>query len=159
MNQFLFFCFSLFASLAFGQQDDIEKVVNSTLEIISVDKGTEPNWEEFKDLFAEGATVVLRYRPQGAEEQKLLTWSVDDFIQRVGPSYAKNGFLEEALKTKVDEFNGVATVFQSYRAHYNDTDVYGVNTYQLVELNGDWKIISMTWAEETEESPLPKNLK
>ncbi|CAN0113192.1 unnamed protein product, partial [Chrysoparadoxa australica] len=76
---------------------DIKKVVDQTLEFISMEPNSQPDWNEFRAYFTEDATVVLRLpHPKIEDSVKVLTWSLEDFIEKAGPNYDSSNFKEVA---------------------------------------------------------------
>lgn len=152
-----------FLPLLFHAQVDeleIKKVVNNTLTFISMEPGSNPNWNEFKDYFTAGATVVLRLpHPKIPDSVRILTWSIDEFIEKAGPNYESSNFKEVATGHEISVFNGIATVFQGYKATFDGEQVYGVNSYQLVQDGKHWKIICMTWSEGESKADIPESLR
>jgi hypothetical protein len=150
-------CFSL--GLMAQNKEEIDKVINATLEFISMEKGSNPDWNEFKKHFTPEATFVIPLPPKEGAQKRIISWTVDDFIEKAGPNYAKNGFKEIATGSIVNEFNGVATAFQGYIAYFEGKEVRGINTYQLIHDGISWKICCLTWAEESNDKLVPKKLR
>ncbi len=136
----------------------VEETVNKMLEIISVEVGEEPNWTEYRNLFLPTAQKILLNPKAKNPANRVRSFSVEEFIRYIGPLYGRDGFNEKVLGVTIDEFNGVANVFQSYHAKNlkGTYDKKGINSYQLVWINNRWWIASTTWATETEESKIPE---
>ncbi len=134
-----------------------EGITELFLELISGPIGEERDWDQFRTLFAPGATFYST-RPDAPEGKQVRAFSVEEFIERIGPSYASSGFLETALGTRVHEFNGMANVFQSFQAK-NLTGTYdekGINAYQLTFLNDRWYILSLNFVNAQKGQEIPK---
>ncbi|MGW9686309.1 hypothetical protein [Flagellimonas sp. 2504JD1-5] len=136
----------------------VEETVNKMLEIISVDIGEEPDWKEYRNLFLPTAQKIMRSPKAKNPANKVRSFTIEEFIRYVGPLYARDGFDEKVLGLSINEFNGVANAFQSYHSKNlkGTYDKKGINSYQLVWVNGRWWIASTTWATETEESKIPE---
>ena len=78
----------------------------------------------------------------------------------LGPTYQKNGFLEEQLEVRVDEYNGIAQVFQVYHCKTLNGayEAKGVNSYQLVYGQNRWWIASLMWASDENGVEVPEKL-
>ena len=83
--------------------------------------------------------------------------NIEEFVRYAGPSYPKDGFEEIVIGVEVNEFNGVAVVFQSFHCKTPDGsyEARGVNTYQLVFINNRWWIASTLYTNESEDVKLP----
>lgn len=133
----------------------IEGITNKMIELISGDIGEERNWDEYRNLFLPTAQKMSLQRR--GDKSRVSAMNLEEFVRNVGPSYAKNGFEEYAIGLTVNEFNGIATVFQSYYCK-NLTGTYekrGINSYQLVYLEDRWWIANTLFTAETEGAPIP----
>ncbi|GAA4271370.1 hypothetical protein GCM10022258_06630 [Aquimarina gracilis] len=135
----------------------IEGVTNKMIELISGDIGEERNWEEYRNLFLPTAQKMsLSVNKKGEERVRVM--NLEEFIRNVGPLYKRDGFEEYAIGLRVDEFNGIASAFQSYYCK-NLKGTYekkGINSYQLVYSKNRWWIASTLFTAETEDNPLPE---
>ena len=86
--------------------------------------------------------------------------NIEEFVRYAGPGYSKEGFEEYVIGLDVKEFNGIASVFQSYYCRTLDGtyEARGVNSYQLVYLNNRWWIASTMFVNETDDTRLPAEL-
>ena len=145
----------------FGQIDttalkSIEGITNKMIELISGDIGEERNWNEYRNLFTPRAQKMsLRKLKDGSS--KMTVMNIEEFVRNVGPYYSRDGFEEYAIGLTINEFNGIAIVFQSFYCK-NLTGTYekrGINTYQLVYMDDRWWIASTLYTNETDDSPIP----
>lgn len=110
-------------------------------------------------LFTPTARFVS-VNPKAPEGRQVRSTNVEQFIRGIGPLYARDGFEEYALGTEVNEFNGIASVFQAFYCK-NLIGTYenrGVNSYQLVFADDRWWITYCSFSNETEDSKLPAEL-
>ena len=152
----------LVSTVAVGQ-DNTEAVktvagtVNKMLDIISGDIDEPRDWDAYRNLFAPNAQKLI-YKPNAKNSSnKVRAMNIEEFVRYVGPQYKKNGFLEIEIGLTINEYNGVANVFQSYTAK-NLTGTYqmrGINSYQLVYFDDRWWIVSTTWTNENAENIIP----
>jgi len=133
-----------------------EGITDLFLSLISGEIDEPRDWVLFKSLFVPEARFHFT-RPEAPKGKQMGAMTVDEFIERVGPSYARDGFLEISLGTRVQEFNGLANVFQSFHAKNlkGSYDKKGVNSYQLVYLNDRWYITSLSFVNDTKENQIP----
>ena len=97
---------------------------------------------------------VLDHRPEAPEPFETVT--LEEFIEMMNDPYYERGFHEEELHKVVNEFNGIANVFQTY--YGRDSEGYedkGINSYHLVFFNDRWWIASLIWVGESEDVKLP----
>ena len=162
MNKFtVLILFLASQSHLFGQFDttavkSIEGITDKMIELISMDIDEERNWDEYRNLFLPTAQKMsIRTNRDG--KQRMNVMNIEEFIRNVGPLYPRDGFEEYAIGLTVNEFNGIAVVFQSFYCK-NLKGTYekrGINSYQLVYLNDRWWIASTLYTNESDEIPLP----
>ena len=159
----------LFLSLAFtsiGQIDTMalktpEGICAKMLEFISFEKDEIKNWDEYRNLFLPGCLKTAIYPAPGKSlSRQARHMNIEEFVRYAGPGYSKTGFEEYVIGVDVKEFNGIASVFQSFycRSLDDSYEARGVNAYQLVYLNDRWWIISSMFINETDETKLPNDL-
>ena len=159
----LFFVIGLHANLD-AQIDNtslttIEGITNKMLALISGEIGEERNWDEFRNLFLPTAQLTALSETKSGKT-RVSTMNIEEFVRNIGPVYARDGFEEYALGLTVNEFNGIANVFQPYYCK-NLIGTYekrGVNTYQLVYTDDRWWIASALFVDEFAETKLPDTL-
>lgn len=158
----LIFSASLMHSIS-GQEPDklaeathsVDAIVTTTLEIVSGEKGAERDWDLFRQLFLpEGRLAVLTHASE--TEKKVTVYTVEDFIKNTSSFYENNNFLEEEITKRVDEYNGIATVFQSFYLKTDQAEGQGINTYQLTYLDGRWWIYSLLWTNDWNGVDVPE---
>ena len=134
----------------------VKGITDKMIELISGEIGEERNWEEYRNLFLPTAQKIsLRQTKDG--ESKIRVMNLEEFVRNVGPLYGRDGFEEYAIGLTVNEFNGIANVFQSYYSK-NLLGTYekrGINSYQLVYMKDRWWIANTLFTGETDDSPIP----
>ena len=133
----------------------IDGTINETLKIVSGERGENRNWEAFRYLFTPNAQLtVLNHGKDNKNTHK--TYSLEEFV-RVGMQFYENdGFIEYELTKTVDEYNGIAQVFQSYYAKELDYEERGINSYQLIYDGKRWWITSLLWTSDRNGVKLPE---
>ena len=120
----------------------IDGIINELLEEISIEKG------EKMDTPAAQFTV--------ADSIKAESVSLDDFLTLLKDPYYEEGYLEKEIHKVVDEYNGIAQVFQTFYGKDSEgVDDKGVNSYQLTYYKGRWWIVSLLWTMESKGKPIP----
>ena len=163
MKKLLTFSFLLLAIHSFGQNKTpvedptktIHGIVNEGLKIITGDSTKVRDWEAFRDLFTADATfTVLSHDTTGVAKHR--TFSLEAFVRIGRRGYERYGFIETEVKKTVEEYNGIAQVFQSYFAKSRDHEEHGINSYQLVNDGTRWWITSIVWTDNTNGVELPE---
>ncbi len=135
----------------------IEGITNMMLELISGERGAARDWTTFKNLFLPSAQLMAtNITREGNYEVSAM--SIDEFVTNIGPVYARDGFEEYSIGLTVNEFNGIANVFQSFYCK-NLVGTYekrGINSYQLVYKDNRWWVANLLFTNETAQSPLPE---
>lgn len=151
-------CFPLFLSAQIDTVavKSIEGITSKMIELISGGIDEPRNWEAYRNLFLPTAIKVSINR-NAPHHRQVNARNIEEFIRNVGPYYKKSGFEEIKIGLTINEFNGIANVFQSFYCE-NLIGTYerrGVNSYQLVYADNRWWIISTVFANETADSKIP----
>ena len=134
----------------------IDGIVKEVLKLVSGKKGTTRNWEALRNLFLSTATFTV-LNNNDSIPIPVETISLDDFINLLHDEYYEQGYFEYEISKTIDEYNGIANVFQSfYGKDSENTEERGINSYQLVYFNKRWWIANMLWTIETKGAKIPK---
>lgn len=145
-----------FAQLNKSAHSSPEGITAKMLELISVPQGQNPNWDEYRMLFIPNAQKIY-VNPNAQEGRQVRSSSLEEFIRNTGPLYGRDGFEEMVIGHSINEYNGIAQVFQSFYCK-NLIGTYekrGINAYQLVYADNRWWITSVTFTNETDDRPIP----
>lgn len=137
---------------------EIDKVVNKLYANITFKPKQSPTLSKLKDIFY-GKGLFIN---NSADDP--MTFTLQEFTDKIR-GQVKSGkvkaFREEELSSKVELFGKVAHCFSTYESGYilAGRDDYvtkrGINSIQLIKVNGKWLIVSVTWNEENEELKIP----
>lgn len=135
----------------------MDAIVASLYDVISGPAGPR-NWDRFRSLFAPGARLIATgVRPTGEVVSRVMT--PDDYAQRNGPFFEKNGFFERELSRRTDKFGNIAHLFSTYESKHAKEDAKpfarGINSIQLQHDGKRWWIMTVFWQGEDEKNPLP----
>jgi hypothetical protein len=116
------------------------------------------DWDRFRSLFAPGARLIANgVRPTGEVVSRVMT--VDDYAERNGPFFEKNGFFEREISRRIEKFGNIAHVFSTYDSRHAKDDAKpfarGINSIQLMNDGKRWWIVTVFWQGEDEKNPLP----
>jgi hypothetical protein len=135
--------------------NSIDRIVNEVLNIISGEQGKKRDWEQFRNLFLPTAQfAVLYHKDDGTKLINTLT--LEEFVRMAGQAYQNDGFLEYEISKQVDEYNGIAQVFQSYYAKELGIEEKGINSFQLVHDGKRWWIFNILWTNDRNGVKVPE---
>jgi len=132
----------------------IDRAIHAVYEVISGPAGQKRDFDKMRSLFAPGATMKA-IGPKG-----LRGGSVEDYIARNKDVLEKEGFNERELGRRVEIWGGLATAWSAYDGRTANGSFHerGINSFQLVKIDGKWLVASILWQEETPDNPLPAQL-
>lgn len=136
----------------------MDSTIAALYDVISGPAGKR-NWDRFRSLFAPGARLIANGpRPTGEIVSRVMT--VEDYAQRNGPFFEKNGFFEQEATRHTDAFANIAQVFSSYESRHAKDDAKpfqrGINSIQLMNDGKRWWVVTIFWQGEDEKNPLPE---
>ena len=133
----------------------IDGIVKEVLRLVSGEKGKTRNWEALRNLFLATATFTVLNNSDSIQ-QPVETASLDEFIKLMHDEYYEQGYLEYELGKNVDEYNGIANVFQSfYGKDSENKEERGINSYQLVYFKKRWWVANLLWTGDTNGVKIP----
>lgn len=133
---------------------EIDRVISAVYDVISGPPGQKRDFERMRSLFAPGATLKAT-GPKG-----LRGGSLEDYISRNKDVLERDGFTERELGRRVEIWGGLATGWSAYDGRTANGSFHerGINSFQLVKIDGKWLVASILWQEETPQNPLPAQL-
>ena len=132
----------------------IDQAIHAVYDVISGPPGQKRDFDKMRTLFAPNATLKA-IGPKG-----LHGGSVEDYISRNAAILEKEGFTERELGRRVEVWGGLATAWSAYDGRTANGSFHerGINSFQLVNIDGKWLVASILWQEETKEWPLPRDM-
>lgn len=123
----------LCSSFYFGQQTQNQEVEKPIRTLFQAMKNADP--ELLKSVFAENAIFQTI-----TKEGTVKTDSVQDFITSIS-KVSKNDLDERITIEGIHTDGNLASVFTPYQFYYKGKFLHcGANSFQLVKLDGEWKI-------------------
>lgn len=133
----------------------IDKAVRNAYAAISFEEGNVPDYDAIAALFTANATMYnFRYDSLAAFD---ITVFVESY-KRAIEGGSITSFQEVELGGKTEYFGNVAHRISAYASYFNGSDQIGergVNSFQLLKINGEWIINSVTWDIEKDGQPIP----
>ena len=103
---------------------------------------------KFTILYHQSDSIPLKYESLSADQ-------FFEYMQEAKDYYEK-GFTQYETGKVVNEYNGIANVFQSFYAMDSDgQEVKGMTSYQLVYFDDRWWISDVLWTTNTNGIPIP----
>jgi hypothetical protein len=132
----------------------IDAAIRGVYQVISGPPGRKRDFDRMRSLFAPGATMKA-IGPKG-----LHGGSVEDYIARDKDILERDGFTERELGRRLEVWGGLATAWSSYDGRTANGSFHerGINSFELVRIDGKWLIASILWQEETPDNPMPRDL-
>lgn len=139
----------------------LDGIMQAVYESISGPAGAPRDWDRFRTLFAPGARLIpTSTAPDGTTG--LQVWTPEDFIEQAGPGLVREGFFETEIGRSVERFGPVVHLMSAYdsrrRAEDPEPFMRGVNSFQLLDDGSRWWVVTIFWANETPERPVPDAL-
>ncbi len=134
----------------------INQVVKDAYAFISFEKGTTLDYEALRAIFTADATL---YNFRG---DSLAFSNIDDFI--AGFKVSIDGgkmiaFNEVELGGKTEYFGKIGHRISAYASYFdgaNEIGEKGVNSFQVLKVNGKWLINSIIWDVEKNGQSIPE---
>src|SRR3954463_1008597 len=132
----------------------IDRAIHAVYDVISGPPGQKRDFDRMRAMFAPGATMKA-IGPKG-----LRGGTVEDYISRNWAILEKEGFTERELGRRVEVWGGLATAWSAYdgRTASGSFHERGINSFQLMKIDGKWLVASILWQEATPDTPLPRDL-
>lgn len=133
----------------------IEQTLRDVYAVISGPPGQKRDFAKMRAMFAPNALLRV-IGPKGVRGGTL-----EDYIAKSGPILEKEGFTEQELDRHLEIYGNLAHAWSSYhgRTASGSFNERGINSFQLVKVDGKWLVASILWQEETPELPLPADMR
>ena len=135
-----------------------DAILAALYDVISGPAGQKRDWDRMRSLFLPGGRLVpTGPRAAGGFGSRVMT--VDDYINSSGPYLEKEGFFEREVARRTERFGPVTHVWSTYEGRHKTSDptpfLRGINSIQLFNDGTRWWVVSVFWAPETPNTPLP----
>jgi hypothetical protein len=134
----------------------LDTIVAALYDVISGPAG-ERNWSRFRSLFIPEARLI----PTSKMAEGKITYRVltpDDYVNRAGQSFIKQGFFENEIARRSEQFGNIAHVWTTYESRHAQGEqpfARGINSLQLFNDGARWWIIEIVWDSERPGSSIP----
>jgi hypothetical protein len=118
------------------------------------------DWHAFRQSFWPGGTIATRWTPPGERRERVWVQSVDDFARRAADGPGKMAvFGERMMHAHVTGYGDMAEAWVVYEGRWGRSrdsvrTVRGVDAFHLYRLDGEWRIVALTFTPEQPARPL-----
>lgn len=139
----------LFISILVNAQENpvfqnANELVRETQRVISIDSGQKIDTTYFRTLFLPSARFTVVGKENGNYSHE--TMDLQEFLETLTDEYYSNGYLEMGTGEIIEEYNGIAQIFQSFKGVDSEHEIgHGVGSYQLIYSDGRWWIVNVIW--------------
>ena len=132
----------------------IDAAVRGVYDVISGPPGKARDFARMRSLFAPNALM------RAITAKGVRGGTLEDYIARNAPVLEREGFTERELGRRTEIYGNLATVWSAYdgRTASGSFHERGINSFQLVRVDGRWLVASILWQEESPQFPLPADL-
>ena len=136
----------------------LDAILTALYEVISGPAGQRRDWDRMRALFIPGARLIPAvYRPDSLPTLRM--WSVEQYIESVGPRLESSGFFEREIARRTERYGGVVHVFSTYESRRASSDpapfARGINSIQAWFDGQRWWIVTIYWEGERPSNPIP----
>ncbi len=135
----------------------IDAIIRASYDVISGPADEARDWDRERSLFhPQSRHIPTQANEVGGSTPTVM--HVDDFIARSAPFFEKNGFFEREIAREVHRFGDIAHVFSTYEWTLGEGGPIGgrgINSFQLVYDGNRWWIVTVLWAQESVDNPIP----
>jgi hypothetical protein len=135
----------------------VREVINKFYRVLSFSDTNAMKLDSLPALFTKDGKIVAAF---GTE---VTTWTAVEFVAYLRKSLSAQQATtrsEREVYSKTERFGNIAHVFSTYeltvQAKGQSFTRRGINSIQLVNQNGNWSIISLTWDRESDLIKLPQ---
>jgi hypothetical protein len=139
-----------------GDVDSIDHIIAAVYDVISGPVGPR-DWERFRSFFYSGARLI----PSRRDDKGVVTARVsspDEYATRAQDFFSKEGFFENSVANRVEQWDHIAHVWSTYESRHAKGEkpfARGINSFQLLNDGTRWWILTIYWESEDPSHPLP----
>lgn len=120
----------------------VTAVVDAGYETLTFGPGEQPDWDRFFARYVDGAVVAHRVFP---EDASITVMSVAEYAHKqMRADITQHGYSETPGRRETFVVGSAAMVRQEFTMNLpNRPPVYAVDMFSLVEIDGQWRIVSV----------------
>ena len=140
-----------------GDVDSIDHIIAAVYDVISGPAGPR-DWDRFRSFYYSGARMI----PSRRDDKGIITARVsspDEYATRAQDFFSKEGFFENSVANRIEEWDHIAHVWSTYESRHAKGEkpfARGINSFQLFNDGSRWWILTVYWEGEDPTHPLPE---
>lgn len=134
----------------------IDAIITASYDVISGPAG-DRDWDRERSLFHPDSRHMPTH-PNAHGGSDVDVTDVESFIQKSSAFFATTPFYEYEIARTTQRFGDIAHVFSTYawgRTKDGPVGGRGINSFQLLFDGERWWIVSVYWAQESADTPIP----
>jgi len=139
------------------EEEKIEALARKLYGCISFEPGGKPDFDTLRTIFFDGARLINN---SGAKPGVV---TVEGYIERFGGAIADGripSFQEKEVASRTERFGKIAQRFSTYESRHrvDDPEPFdaGINSVQMMAVDGEWLVTSLIWNNENEGRVIPE---
>jgi hypothetical protein len=135
---------------------EIDYLTKDFYKAISFARSEPPDFTPVKILFYDEGMLINN------SFNKPITFTAETFVEAMESQVAEGSieqFMQRELYSKTEMFGKVAHRISVYEYNFADHEIQklprGLNFIQFVQIEGNWRILSMAWYDENENHLIP----
>ena len=141
-----------------GDVESVDSILTALYDVISGPAGQARDWDRFRSLFIPEARLIPTGRsPDG--EHGYQAWSPGEYAEQEGDFLEQNGFFAREIARTEERFGPVVHAFSTYDPKRTADDpgpfARGVSSIQLMHDDDRWYVVTIYWAAERPDLPIP----
>lgn len=137
----------------------MDAIMHAIYDVISGPAGPR-DWNRFYSLFAPGGRLIPTGHHGGDSAATIHASTPQEYGQRAGEYFSKNGFYEHEIARTVDTYGAITQVFSTYASFHDKNDpkpfARGINSFQLFNDGKRWYVVTIYWDAERPGNPIPE---
>jgi len=137
--------------------DTVDHIIAALYDVISGPAGQARDWDRFRSLFIPEARLIPNsVRPDGSTTHRVL--SPADYVERARNSFAQQGFFENEVARRQQQFANIVHAFSTYESRHEKGAppfARGINSIQLLSDGKRWYVVTIMWQGEDASHALP----
>jgi len=135
----------------------LDGIMKAVYDGISGEAGKARDWDRFRGFFYSGARLI----PSRRDDKRVVTARVsspDEYATRAQDFFSKEGFFENSVANRVEQWDHIAHVWSTYESRHAKGEkpfARGINSFQLLNDGTRWWILTIYWESEDPSHPLP----
>ncbi|MDE2663062.1 MAG: hypothetical protein OXI39_08675 [Gemmatimonadota bacterium] len=138
--------------------ESVDSILTALYDVISGPAGQARDWDRFCSLFIPEARLIPTGRSLEGEH-RYQAWSPGEYAEQEGDFLEQNGFFAREVARTEERFGPVVHAFSTYDPKRNADDperfARGINSIQLMHDDDRWYVVTIYWAVEQPDLPIP----